>query len=99
MPFGLCHAPAIFQATMNDLLWAHLFKFVILFFDYILIYSSTWAGHLTNLEQVFKLLLKGQFYLKSEKCCFALQQVEYLGHIVKAGTVSPDPSRIQAMLD
>lgn len=84
---------------MNELLRPHLRKFVIVFFDDILIYSASWSAHMTHLEQVFSLLLHDQFYLKEEKCCFALQQVEYLGHIVKAGTVAPDPAKIQAMVD
>ncbi|KAH9679078.1 hypothetical protein KPL71_025968 [Citrus sinensis] len=51
MPFGLTNAPSMFQAAMNQIFAAYLQKFVIVFFDDILVYSATMAGHLVHLEQ------------------------------------------------
>lgn len=82
MPFGLCNAPSSFQATMNNIFGPYLRKFIIVFFDDILIHSRTFQEHLSHLEQAFQILLAGKFFLKLSKCTFAQKQVEYLGHLV-----------------
>ena len=46
VPFGLCNALSSFQATMNDTFRPYLHKFVIVFFDDILIYNKTRTDHL-----------------------------------------------------
>jgi hypothetical protein len=56
MPFGLCNALATFQALMNDILRPYLYRFILVFFDDILIFRSTWADHLRHVRTVLDTL-------------------------------------------
>eukprot|EP00253_Pinus_taeda_P005511 PITA_05511 len=90
MPFGLTNAPATFQCCMNHTFRSHLRKFVLVFFDDILIYSRTWEEHLQHIETVLHILQEQQFYAKLSKCEFGLTKMLYLGHIIGVdGLVAP----------
>jgi hypothetical protein len=91
MPFSLTNAPCTFQSAMNDLFRLFLRKFVLLFFDDILIFSKSFQEHLRHLELVLELLSQNQFFAKLSKCVFAVPQVDYLGHVISANGVTPDP--------
>jgi len=56
MPFGLTNARAIFQSLMNEVFRKHLRKFILMFFDDILVYSQTLIYHYEHFEMVLKLL-------------------------------------------
>jgi hypothetical protein len=99
MPFGLTNAPSTFQSAMNDLLRPYLRQFVLVFFDDILIYSRCLTDHLHHLRLILELLSTNKFFAKFSKCAFAVEKVDYLGHIISSNGVTPDPDKIQAILD
>jgi len=97
MPFGLTNAPSTFQATMNQLFSQYVRRFVIVFFDDILIYSASLEDHLQHLELVFTSLKTHCFFVKLSKCLFCQESIEYLGHIVSSRGVHADPAKLEAM--
>jgi hypothetical protein len=99
MPFGLTNAPSTFQSAMNDLLRPYLRQFVLVFFDDILIYSRCLTDHLHHLRLILELLSTNKFFAKFSKCASAVEKVDYLGHVISSNGVTPDPDKIQAILD
>ena len=81
MPFGLTNAPTTFQSCMDKVFSQHLQKFVLVFFDDILIYSKTWEEHLKHIDTILGILEQQSFYAKLSKCEFGLTKILYLGHI------------------
>jgi hypothetical protein len=98
VPFGLSGAPGTFQGAMNITLQPLLRKCVIVFFDDILVYSSSYTEQLDHLQQVLTLLAKDQWVVKFKKCQFAKQEIQYLGHILSSQGVHTDPEKVQAVL-
>ena len=82
MPFGLSNAPSTFQGLVNSIFKPFLRKFVLVFFDDILIYNRSWKDHVQHVHMALKLLEEKQIYAKTSKYFFGVQEVEYLGHIV-----------------
>jgi hypothetical protein len=70
MPFGLANAPTMFMDFINQLFQSYLDKFIVVFIDDILIYSSLYLEHEEQLRWVLQTLKEYRLYAKLSKCEF-----------------------------
>jgi Reverse transcriptase (RNA-dependent DNA polymerase) len=82
MPFGLTNAPSAFQALMNHVFRAYVEKFMLVYPDYVLIFSRSAEKRKEHVELVLKRLRDEKLFAKSSKCEFNKPSVKVLGHVV-----------------
>lgn len=99
MPFGLCNAPATFERLMEKVLAGLVWEIAVLYIDDIVVIGSTVDEHLDRLEMVFDRIRKAGMKLKPSKCDLLKKKVEFLGHIVSAEGVEPDPGKIRKVVE
>ena len=90
MPFGLCNAPATFQAYIHQALSGLLDDFVVVYLDDILIFSKNEEEHIKHVQEVLERLRKHNLYAKLSKCQFHKKQVKFLGFLVGKNGVEID---------
>lgn len=97
MPFGLANVPSICQHLMNSVFKPYLRKFILVFFDDILVFSRSLKEPLKHIEMALEVLKQNSLYAKRSKCQFGLAQVEYLGHLISTDGVATDPRKMDAV--
>ncbi|XP_015958304.1 uncharacterized protein LOC107482370 [Arachis duranensis] len=99
MSFRLTNAPSIFIDYMNRIFHPYLDKFVIVFFDDILIYSKIEDEHAEHLRTVLQILKDRKLYAKLSKCEFWKSEVKFLGHVVSKQGIAVDLAKVEAVMN
>jgi hypothetical protein len=99
LPFGLTNAPAILQSALNRVFGKYLNKFVCVYFDDLLVFSKTEDEHFKHLELVLQMLDKHGLRARRHQCHFFQHDLKFLGHMVSAAGMRPDPTKVQAVND
>lgn len=96
MPFGLVSAPMTAMRVMNRVTQG-MEDCSFVFYDDILVFTPTFEEHLKQLDKLFNRLEEANIKLNAKKCDLLLKSVHYLGHVVTAQGIEPDPHKVETI--
>ena len=99
MPFGLTNAPATFQRLMECCLGDLNFRTCLIYLDDVIVFARSFPEMLQRLEEVLQRLGEYGLKLKMSKCKLFQRRLTYLGHVVSAAGVEPDPEKTKVLED
>jgi hypothetical protein len=82
---------------MYPVLRSFIGKFVVFYFDNILIYSKSFLDHVSHVEQVLHILHKEKLYANLPKRMFTQNKLVFLGFVISHNGIEVDTSKIEAI--
>ena len=98
-PFGLKGAGYSFQRFMGMILGDSNFTDAICYLDDILVWGSTWKEFIERLGRVLEKISQSGMALAANKCCFGVEEVNYLGSVIRNGKVCIGEHRTKQLND
>jgi hypothetical protein len=80
---------------MNHILHAFIGKFIIVYFDDILIYSKGLDEYIRHLRQVLDVLRNESLYANLKKYDFYMDKIVFLGYVVSVKGIKMDEVRLR----
>ena len=91
------NAPSTFMHLMNHVLREFIGKFVVVYFNDILMYSKSLEDHVMHVRSVFSILQSQKLYAKLAKCSFCVPKVIFLGYVVSEHGIEVDHEKVKAI--
>ncbi|CAF4244309.1 unnamed protein product, partial [Rotaria magnacalcarata] len=99
LPQGIMNGPPTFQTTMHNLLGYGRWDYVMVYLDGILIFSCSFNEHTKHLNEILSILDKANFQVNPDKCCIAVQEIDFLSHTINEQFIKPNGNKITAIID
>lgn len=97
MPFGLTNTPSTFMRLINHALRSFIGKFIVLYFNDILIYSKSINEHIKHLKQVIDAIRAEKLYTKLKKFTFCMDCIIFLGYLVSTNGIEVDQEKVKVI--
>ncbi|OBZ80903.1 Retrovirus-related Pol polyprotein from transposon 17.6 [Choanephora cucurbitarum] len=95
LPMGLKSSPAAWQKVMDTIFFEELYRFVLIYIDDALIFSTSFDNHLVHLETILKKAAQAGLSLSVTKCKFGYKEIPVLGHILSTDGFKMDQKKIR----
>lgn len=96
LPYGLCSAPEVFHRTMETMMEGLAGTRV--YMDDIIVWGTTTEEHDIRLNCVKERIAKYGLLMNWEKCDIRKKQITFIGEVLSADGIRPNPDRITAIL-
>lgn len=94
LPMGLKISPSAFSRAMTIAMSGLNYESCFIYLDDLIVFGNNLDSHNRNLTKVLDRLRQVNLKLNPFKCDFLKKEICYLGHIISADGVSPDPEKI-----
>jgi len=82
---------------LNHVMREFLGKFIVVYFDDILIYNNNLDEHINHLHYVLDVLRKEKLYANMKKCSFCMGKIVFLDYVVSAQGIEVDEEKVKAI--